>query len=258
MAIITNDAKTGVSELVVHSIGISPMEFAKKGYIAIVAYMINAEQEIRFTALEFSQKKLLTRESILNGIANAENVKRVSYIDEFSLPKDIYVCRKDEGEIIDVVDRDYEHQTFGEDFAEIASVKTRFVIKDYNAKEIKAGRCFKYDIEYSFTHSGYEENSNEYAILNAYNSCLLGKAFCKEELRLSTKDGSRVKLEVKRAHSFYYDSKVLYLKPEVNSENLLDYYLTEEFNYVDGAELLSRTFKLQFRDKGYSIIRANR
>ena len=258
MAILTNDGKTGVSELVIHSIGICPMEIAKKGYIAIVAYMLNVEQEIRFTALEFSQKKLLTRESILSGIANAENVKRVAYVDNFGLPKDIYVCRKDDGEIIDVVYRDYEHQTFTDGFAEILPVNTRFVIKDYNSKEIKVGRCLKFDVEYSFTHSGYGEDTNEYAFMNAYNSCLLGKAFCKEELSLSTKDGSRVKLEVKKVHSFYYDSKVLYLKPEVNADNLLDFYLTEAFNYVDGTELLSRTFKLQFRDKGYSIIRANR
>ncbi len=258
MAFKSNKAadKGGASDLIVKSIGVClayPDE-KKKAPLCFVSYISGAGQA-GFAAMPIVVKTLYERNDFLSVIATAESVKHVTYVDENDCPKDIYVCRAACGRIIDIVDRDENKNRYVDGFAEVMSARVKFnVHKVDNVKPFaKLSLAVTPAVNANFT-----ENSYEYAIVNAYNAALLGRLFEREELALETKGGNRVKIEVRNSASKFVDDQTLFIKPILQeTENTVDYYMTEEFNYIDGDEVSRRAYKIVFSNRfnDYNLIR---
>ena len=75
------------------------------------------------------KKKLFTREELLAIVARIEKAKTVQYLDYDGKEKDIYVCRPEHGEIIEIVPRNLRDNRFEEGFAEIQSDILSFGLK---------------------------------------------------------------------------------------------------------------------------------
>lgn len=248
--------KGGASDFIVKSVGacIAVPDEKKKTPLCFIAYLSGVGQA-GFVAIPFNAKLLYEREDFLSAIATAENVKHVTYVDEENRPKDVYVCRAASGRIVDIVERDERENRYIDGFAEVMASRVKF-----NTQKIDSVKPFT---KLSATvipaiSSAYAENSYEYAIINAYNAALLGRVFEREELLLETKSGSRVKIEVRNSSSKFVDDKTLFVKPVLTeSENTVDYYLTEEFNYIDGDEVSHRAYKIIYSNRfnDYNLLR---
>ena len=121
----------------------------------------------------------------------------------------------------------------------------------------KSGKTFNLKI-ISANENLYEENTYEYAIVNAFNAFLLGKLFEREELCLETRDKQRVKIVVRTEKTEYMEEDVLCIKPILMDDGkTIDRYLTEEFNYIDGQTSSCRAYEIKYTNRlnNYNLIR---
>ena len=247
------------SDFIVLSIGacIAMPQEKKSNPCIVVAYM-SGDRNVSFVTMDLPPKnKLYTNSDILAAIKSCEGVKNITYVDVTGRQKNIYFCRHNVGKITDVVERDYENNSFAAGMSEVYASKLRFAIDNSEGINWKPGK--KIDMKISGTlDSRYEDETYEYAAINAYNACLLGRVFEKEELQLETRDKKPVKFEVRTETSQYLDESVMYITPVFReSESVVDYYETEEFNYIDGDDVYTRKYKITYTNRlnDYNIVR---
>lgn len=259
MAFTSKKAKGTQTDFIVTSVGVCLAEITekKKSPLLAIAYRAGSS-EVNFVFTELLPKnKLFTREDVLSVIAKVENVDNVSYNCYDGTFKDVYVCRADGGNILDVFERNYESNAYLDGIAEIYKSNFKFSINGSDDYAKKIGVKFNIEIS-SLIEKTYDKNSYEYAIINAYNACLLGSVFEQEELQLETKTKKHVKIEVRNAQHSYVEEGVLYIHPEKRiSDDVVDYYLTEQFNFVDGDSVSCRSYKIIYSNRfnDYKIIR---
>ena len=255
-----NDKKGVVNGIVLSSVAVAIAYDVKKekNSLLMIAYSKSEmKNDISFVAIGLSKKKTYTREDFLAAIRIAEGVKTITYVDFDGTDKDIYICRAAEGEVYDFVQRDDIQNRYVCGFAEVEASNLKFSAE---VDKIKTG--VRLEIPVAFNNDGveYEQNGLNYAVVNAYNACLLGKILSKDEFQLETGDRTRVKYEI-RAHSAkYVDLSTLYIHPEKNEgDNFVSSYLTEPLNVIDGDEMSSKIYRIIYRASfnGYHITRCN-
>lgn len=235
-----------------------PSEKKKAPYI-VVAYKYghdNADTGFLFMDLP-PKNKVYDKEDFLQAIKQVEGVKNVTFTNSDGQEKDIYICRHEVGLNIDFVERRNSENRFADGFAEVMTSGLRFEVSSLNDVGIKPNRKLDVKVTFSF-ESNYEKDSYEYAITNAYNACLLSKLFEREELQMETKEGKRIRIEVRSKMPSFIDGETLFVKPVYRESNVLvDYYVTEEFNFVDGENVFTRTYKISYSNRfnEYSITR---
>lgn len=240
-----------VRSVIINSVGACiALPDDKKRASVVVAYA--REKEIFFLLLPLPAKnKFYLREDFLLAIAKAEGVDEAVFLDDESRPRDICVCRAEEGIIRDFVPRDEER--FAEGFCEVLSGNVRFWIE--GKAEGKLYEKFTCRITVNAS-APYERDSLEYAVVNAYNACLLGKVYMSDELYLETRSGKRVRIEVRNNSSRRLEENILYLRAiSRDSDGFIDYYLTEDFNYNDGDLLRPCKYQIRYSNRmnGYNI-----
>lgn len=259
MAFTSKKAKGVQTDFIVTSVGVCLAEITekKKSPLLAIAYRAgSAEVNFVFTEL-LPKNKLFKREDVLSVIAKAEGVDNVSYLCYDGTFKDVFVCRADGGNILDVFERDYENNKYIDGIAEIYKSNVKFSVNGVDDYSKKIGVKLKIDVT-ALVEKTYDKNSYEYAIVNAYNACLLGSVFEQEELQLETKAKKHVKIEVRNAQHSFVEEGTLYIHPEKRSaEDVVDYYLTEEFNFIDGDSVSCRSYKIIYSNRfnDYKIIR---
>ena len=254
-------AQKEYSDFVINSIGaaIAEPEDKKKSPYVIICYSAKGTRDYHFTLLDFPKKnKLYTEKDILDAIKCAEGVKNVTYRDSSGRERDIYFCRPDEGKITDVLERDCEKNSFVGAVSEVLESLLRFSIDSLESVVWKPGK--KMDMKISMANEAkYTPDTYEYAVVNAYNACLLGRVFEREELQIETRDKRRVRFEVRRGESDFVKEDCLFINPVCREvEGVVDYYLTEKFNYIDGSEVTVRQYKITYTNRlsDYNIVRA--
>lgn len=260
MARVDKKAEKGpMTDFIVTSIGACVAETTdkKKPPCLVIAYA-TGNSEVFFVFADMPQKnKLYTKDNLLAFVAKAEGVKNVTYVGYDGQPKDIYLCRADGGTITDIVERDYENNHFTDGFAEVQTAMVKFSVTSTGEYAKKFGK--KHSITLSaLSAAEYTKDSYEYAIVNAYNACLLGKVLEREELQIETKRKKRVKFEVRNVSAAFVEQTVLYIRPVCRqSGDFVDYYQTEEFNYIDGEDVSCRSYKIIYSNRlnDYNIIR---
>ena len=228
-----------------------------KNTCIIIAYLITDNvNDVKFIAIK-PPKKSLTRADVLSIISKIEDSKRVFYLDFDGKDKDIYVCREKSGDVYDFVERDLASNKYVDGFAEIESSLLPFVAE---IPELKINQLLDAKVEYSVLSSDYESGSLQYAIVNAFNACLLGKVFSSEEYQLETGDGERIKIEVRSIRSKFVDLSTLYVKPEtLIGERCVNSYLTETMNVINGYDMEKKTYRLSFKKtlNNYSVAKCD-
>jgi hypothetical protein len=210
----------------------------------IMAYALgDNKSDIRMLSIPLPKKNLYTREELLSFIAQAEKAKPIDYMDFDGTEKDIYVCRPESGEIIEIVPRKEFENRFEKGFAEIESDFLKF---DLELKPFKIGKPIEAEI-IGIGNPKYEQHSYEYAVANAYNACLLGRVFSREEFQLETKDNCRVKYEVRQGSSKYIDLTTLYVHPEkIEGKFCYQAYRTEPMNVINGDEVSQKIYRIKY------------
>lgn len=255
-----------ITNVCISSVGVclATSEDKKKPSCLVVAYKV--EEKIKFVATAYPVNKEYDRDSILAIVGKAENAKEVTYNTMDGFLKDIYVCRADKGKIVDFVPRDYAQNRYVDGFIEILASNLKFKVKegvdDFQKK-------FDKPMEFTFStfgSNGYVAGSYEYAIANAYNACLLGGVFDREEFQLETKGKKRVKAEVRSYESEFFEQEILCVKPHFSDEDdLVDYYVTEEFQRISPEDVYTQTgkgvysYKISYIEsfKDYNLTRNN-
>lgn len=216
----------------------------KKSCIVVAYLLTDNADDVKFIALKLP-KKTLTRNDVLTAIKRVEGGKAITYVDFDGKDKDIYVCRSKDGEVYDFVERDDMKNRYVDGFAEIESGLLKFSTNATDFKyddKIDAKVTFRPEVE------KYERDTFCYAIINAYNACLLGKVFSRSEFQLETGDGERAKIEVRTISAKYVDLSIIYVKPEIiEGENVINSYLTEPVNVIDGYDMSQRSYRLVYR-----------
>jgi hypothetical protein len=249
------------SDLIITSIGacIAIPEEKKKDPCVMVAYAIESSKEISCIKVDFLPKgRLHSRETIMDAVKAAEKVKNITYTDAQGRAKDVYFCRSGSGKITDVVERDYDADQYKGDISEILSGQLRFLISNMEEIDLKSEKAFSLKI-IGANENLYAANTYEYAMVNAYNACLLGRVFEREELCLETKDKKRVKIVVRPEKTAYMEEDILCIKPIFHDDGVtVDHYLTEEFNYIDGQTSSCRAYEIKYthRNNDYNLVRA--
>ena len=246
-----------LKSLIVNSIGVcvaSPAD-KKQPPCIMVAYSVgNTVEDIRLFTMKLPKKRTCLREDFVNAISKLEKVRKVIYLDYNSQEKDIYVCRPKAGETCEIVQRDEKTNRFVEGFAEIESDLIKFDLKPLSVKIGKKLECeffYRADVEYA-------KDSYEFAAVNAYNACLLGRVFSRDEFRLETGDGTKAKYEIRSVTSKYVDLTTLYLKSVKNSEKgVVEYYVTEPMLEINGEDMSQKTYQIIYKHilRDYSINR---
>lgn len=238
-------------EIIVDSIGVcaafsgDPSKEAR----AVVAYSTaNAERSVYFVVMNCQLSKPCVADDFLGAIARAEGVKNVVYSDDKGRRKDVFLCREQAGKVFDIAKRDANTNSYEDGIAEIAVGFPRFGVS-VGLDRVKS--YTKLDIDVNTVNiAKYARNSMENAVVNAYNACLLGRAFGKEELTLETKEKRKVKIEVRTVTPYAVNGNVLYVKPvSLDSDGYIDYYLSEEFNFIDGEKAVRRQYKIVYADR---------
>ncbi len=214
----------------------------------------NSIEDIGFVSLKVPVRAPYKREDFIKAICSAEGVRNLTYVDFDGKDKDIYICRPREGEVYEFVDRDEAANRYVDGFAEIEASHLRFGVElpKINVQkplDIK----FRYD-----PNADYAADSLEYAAVNAFNACLLGKIFSGEEFQLETGDGKRVKYEVRKVSAKYIDISTLYIHPEVtDGVKYVSSYTTEPMNVINGDETISKVYKITYNPtfKNYYVSR---
>lgn len=225
--------KNSGTDLIVKSIGVCLAQPNDKKKPSKVAIAYRTSDGVKFVFMKEPKAKA-TKETFLSAIADAEGVKNVTYVCCDGLPKDIYVCREDKGTITDIVERDYAKNRFVDGFTKVFASQLRFAIEasvDY-AKSID--QVFSATVSVD-SGKDYAKGSYEYALINAYNACLLGCVFEREELQMETRGGQKVKFEFRKNNTAFLVQDTLFIYPEYRGlSEYIDYYITEEFRYNDG------------------------
>ena len=216
----------------------------KKSCIVVAYLLTDNADDVKFIALKLP-KKTLTREDVLYAIKKVEGGKAITYVDFDGKDKDIYVCRAKDGDVYDFVERDEIKNKYADGFAQIESGLLKFTT---NATDFKFDEQIDAQVTFRPEAERYEKDSFQYAIINAFNACLLGKAFSHNEFQLETGDGVRAKIEVRTVSAKYVDLSMIYVKPEViEGENIINSYLTEPVNVIDGNDMSQRSYRLVYR-----------
>ncbi len=252
MSLSEKQKKIAVLDLSVISIGACvaiPNEKKKKPCV-VIAYMTEENGSVSFVMADLLPKKALhTPETLLTAIMRAEGVKHVTYNDPEGRPKNICFCRPAAGIVTDILDRDYVDGHYQNGITEIYEGLIKFRIDNPELLVTKHGKKINLTIT-GATECFYEPDSYEYAIVNAYNACLLGSILEREELRLETREKERIRLEFRVGSSAYVDDHVLYINPVLaDGTGLVEYYTTEEFQYIDGDDLSCRAYKIKFSNR---------
>lgn len=254
------------TDAILSSVGVCLVttEDKKRPSCLVIAYKV--DEQIKFVATSYPANKEYDRDSILAIIGKAEGVKTVSYYTVDGFLKDIYVCRPDKGKVVDFVPRDTVQNRYEDGFTEILESNLKFKIKE-GIEDLQK----KFDKALQFTFSsmganGYEVGSYEYAIANAYNACLLGVLFEREEFQLETKSKKRIKVEVRSYISEFFEHEILCVKPHFSDEDdLVDYYITEEFQRISPDDVYTQvgkgvySYKISYIEsfKEYTLTRNN-
>lgn len=220
---------------------------SKKAPSGVVIAYTDAEtgNAVSFTVIDFPLKRLYRREDILAAVAAAEDVKTAVYADS-GRPRDIFVCRERAGRVAEIIERTGDESGFVPGFSLIESGNVRFALTDPPA--LRFG-C-KLSIKVTASAVKYEKSSWQYAAVNAYNACLLGRVFTKEEFDIETKDKRRVRFAVTSEAPPFVDGTVMLAHPVITgSEGFIDCYMTEKFNYIDGYELSQRAYRLSYTER---------
>ncbi|MBP3665814.1 MAG: hypothetical protein J6K29_02065 [Clostridia bacterium] len=243
--------------LTVNSIGICVAATTDKKTppCIIVAYSVGqTAEDIRLLAMNLPRKGLYGRGDFLNAIAKAEKARQVIYKDYNCEDKDLYICRPAVGDTYEIIPRDERAQRFGQGFAEIETAALKFEVEELSVHIGKKLSCrFLYRVQ-----AEYPVDSYEYATVNAYNACLLGRVFSREEFRLETGDGKKAKYEVRTSESKYVDMSTLYVRSVKNSEQgVVEYYVTEPLLEINGEDMTRKTYQIIYKNilKDYSINR---
>lgn len=245
------EKKSMASELVVTSIG-ACLAFPtgkKQSPCVMLAYMTGEQREISYLIVPLSKKDdPQTRDSLLRAIRSAEHVKNVRYADPRGVEKPIYLCRPANGRITDAVERDYEANRFVGEFCEIHQGSLRFSIGEDDTVEFRSGEAFQLNVT-GVTESRYTEGSYQYAVVNAFNACLLGRLFDAEELHLQTRGKKPVRPVVRVNATEYVEEDVLWIRPVISENGEVECYMTEEFSYVDGDTVSCRAYKIIYMNR---------
>ena len=254
-------AQKEYNDFIISSVGaaIAEPNDKKKSPYVIICYTARGTKDYHFTLLDFPKKnKLYTEKDILDAIKDAEGVKNATYLDSAGRERDIYFCRPDVGKITDVLVRDYERNAYEGRVSEVLKSRLRFSIDGAESVVWRSGR--KIDMKISMSSEDkYEPDTYEFAAVNAYNACLLGRVFEREELQIETKDKRCVRFEVRVGDSDFLKEDCLFINPVCREvEGLVDYYLTEKFNYIDGSDVSVRQYKIIYTNRlsDYNIVRA--
>lgn len=253
-------SKTRASDLIVTSIGacVAMPTNKKQPPVLVIAYRTQSDGEVTFISVGLPKKdKLYTREDLFGFIKDAENVKNVTYVDGKGCTKDVYFCRHASGSIVDVIQRDFEKNRYLDGFAEVTASGLKFSATVSSDSVFKSGKPFYLDVMLS-SESKFIKDSYEYALVNAFNACALGTLFDCEELQVETREGQRVKIEVRSVVSSVIEENVLYIKPVyAQSQDVVEHYVTEEFNFIDGESISTRTYEIAYsnRFKSYRLSR---
>ena len=238
-------------EIIVKSIGICPMDKDDKHSCVVLCYAFS--DYIKFINIPYPKNKY-DYQDLINVIKSVENVKKVQYSFSNGENRQIFICRKRDGKVNDIIERDYINNRFCGDFSQIVSSKLKFGISN----ELKQEKNYKtYSVEISPNINGQDDDAYKYTVLNAYNACLLGKVFFSEEFDMETKYGKHIKVEV-RVDKSSYDESLLNITPVYNSiSGIVDYYETEKFSYIDGKSNIEKTYQIFYfsRIKDYEIRR---
>lgn len=245
-----NKADNMANECIIKSIGvcaaIAPTQKKAVPCVFVAYTMKDIGADIRYTAMKLPAKKLYTAQDFLSAIAQAEGVKNVTYVDFDGRVKDIYVCRPNDGRIYDIVERDVSNNRFPDGFAEVNASHLKFSVQ---SSEVKLGAPLTFDVSIG-SSVGYDVGGYEYAIVNAFNACLLGRVFAKDEFQLETKSRKRIKYEVRSVPSKIIEQEVVYIKPVCSeADGLVSHYLTEEINVIDGDEISHRIYKIAYSNR---------
>ena len=246
--------------LIVKSIAaaISIDEQKKKNSCIIIAYAKgDSVEDICFTAIKLPKSKTYRRDDFLSAVCHAENADSLTYIDFDGKDKDIYICRAKDGEVYDFVERNDVKNSYIDGFAEIEASSLKFSV---NPVQIDFDKFPDVNVSYNPDGIAYERNSLQYALVNAFNACLLGKVLSGEEFHLETGDGTRVKYEVRTFSAKYVDPSTLYIRPQTNEvDSFINSYVTEPMNVIDGDEMITKVYKLVYRASfnGYYVTRQN-
>lgn len=231
----------------------------RKTPLVAIAYATGAtEKEIFFTLMEAPRKgKLYTNDDFLAAVATAENTKHVTYTDTEGQQKSICFCRPAGGTVTDVIARDYDKNRYIGAVSEICAAQLKFALGDTLLTTLKVGKKAAADVTPS-TGSTYPTNSLAFALINAYNACLLARTFEREELQLETKSKQRIKIEVRAENAAFIENEVLCITPIFREDgDLIDYYLTEKFHYIDGENISCRSYKIIYSNHlhDYNLVR---
>lgn len=234
-------------EVILRSVAISVSSSEKQSKLAcvVVAYAIgNSSSDLRYLTINLPTKVVYERGDILSAIARAEKVRSVTYLDFDGRDKDIYVCRPVDGVVTDVVPYDDIEKHFSPGFAEIEMDLLPFQVRYEKIKKNKPAA-----FEFSFVKNcEYDQGSFEYAVINAYNACLLGRVFSRTEFQLETEGHSRVKYEVSSTVSQYVDMTALTIKPIKFGDNgVIDHYETDSVWVIDGKNKVQKAYRIHYR-----------
>lgn len=255
-------------DFIVDSIGVCGFLPQKKGPSGVVIVYSTAgedaeqkaggkEVNAHFVLLDYPVKRLYSAEDFFAAIARAKNVGNVIYRDREDRVKDIFVCREPAGTALSFVPRDDGRNRSAEGFAEIASGDLKFFIRNVQELRVKPNVESGVSIESALPidFQKYEKDSLAYAIVNAYNACLLGRVFYSEELSFETQKKERVKVEVRTEDASTADKSVLFVSPVLDKNNFVAHYLTEEFEFIDGKRIVRQRYKINHTawNNGYSL-----
>lgn len=246
----TNKKLEAANDLVVNGVGVclALPEDKKQTPLVFVAYMTgNKCSDVHFVPMAFPNKKPYTAAEIFAAIGQAEQVRNVTYTDPLGRPKDIFICRHNSGRIVDIALRNEEKNCFADGLAEILSSGVKFAVTLPEKPAFKPNKAAEIEVASTVERKYYTKDSYEYAIVNAYNACLLAGVLDSEEFQFETKNRRRVKFEFRKPHVSFVDDTVLYIEPIFReTDEFVEHYVTEEFGFVNGEEIAYRAYKIQF------------
>jgi hypothetical protein len=248
-------AKNSGTDLIVKSIGVCLAQPNDKKKPSKVAIAYRTSDGVKFIFIKEPKAKA-TKDTFLSAIAEAEGVKNVTYVCCDGLPKDIYVCREDKGVVTDIVERDYAKNRFVDGFTEVFASQLRFAMETSVDLVKSIDQAFNATISL-VSENDYVKGSYEYALINAYNACLLGCVFEREELQMETRGGQKVKFEFRKNNTAFLVSDTLFIYPQYRGlSECIDYYITEEFRYNDG-EMHKMAYKIIYASRlnDYNLVR---
>lgn len=237
---------TESDDIVINNISVCP--FVKEGQrYAVVAYDIS--KKIVYSIMPIETAKKYTYKDILDIIKKAQKVRNISFARREGGTKYIYICREKDGKIDDIAERNNDYNCYIDGFAEISMDNLRFVVSDLPTT-FSVLKPFNCNITRGLNN--YEINSLGFAVVNAYNACLLSQLFDEnEEFNIQTKNNQRVRIEIKESVGRYVDDNCLRLNTiKLDGANAcVEGYETEKFNYIDGICAALCVYKIEFTER---------